>query len=94
MAVTNYDAPGRYLVESSDPKRTAESYMVDLFAWAGHGQCNCEDWTCRIGPHREAGTEPPKRFCKHIAAARETFTDEVIARFIDQARTQPEPEHQ
>jgi hypothetical protein len=59
--------------------------MVDLFAFGGDGQCACEDWTIRIHPHRDAGTEPPRRFCKHIAEAREAFTDEIIAGFIAQA---------
>ncbi len=30
--------------------------------------------------------EPPVRFCKHIHAARERFTDDVIQRMLANAR--------
>ncbi len=74
---------GRYLVASQSQEG---KYMVDLLAYNGHGQCACSHWGFRIGPAREAGLEPPVRFCKHIAAAREHFTDDVIQRMIAQAR--------
>ena len=77
------DAVGRYLVASQSQEG---KYMVDLLAYNGHGQCACSHWGFRIGPAREAGLEPPVRYCKHIAAAREHFTDDVIQRMISQAR--------
>jgi hypothetical protein len=80
--VTPADAVGRYFVASQSQ---AGKYMVDLLAYNGHGQCACPQWVYRIGPAREKGEQPPVRWCKHIAAAREVMLDDVIARMLAQA---------
>jgi hypothetical protein len=73
------DAVGRYLVASQS---TQGKYMVDLLAYGGNGQCACPQWAYRIGPAREKGEPPPVRWCKHIAAARQTMLDDVIKRML------------
>ena len=79
-----YDAAGRYLVTSERDITT--SYVVDLLAYEGEGECSCDDWTHRIGGHLKAGTTPPRRFCKHIESARAVFVDAVIRRMIEVAK--------
>lgn len=93
LTVQPYDSPGRYLVGSTNPKREGEHYLADLLAWGTRGECSCEDWTIRIGPHFREGTEPPKPRCKHLQAAREAMLDDVLRRMIDlTTTTQPHAE--
>lgn len=75
------DAVGRYLVASQSQEG---KYMVDVLAYDGHGQCACPQWQYRIGPAREAGEQPPVKYCKHLKAAREQFTDDIIQRMLTQ----------
>lgn len=77
--VQPHDAVGRYFVASQSQEG---KYLVDVLAYGGHGQCSCADWVYRIKPARDQGQEPPKRYCKHLAHAREYFTDEVIRRML------------
>lgn len=67
LVVTPYDAPGRYSVMSESQ---TGSYLVDLTAYGGKGQCACTDWKVRIGYPRAHGRTPEKERCKHIEAAR------------------------
>jgi len=80
--ITPYDAPGRYLVPSSD--QGADPYLVDLLAHNGEGECTCKDWQCRIGQHYTAHTSPPRTRCRHIDMARDQLASDVIAKLLAQ----------
>lgn len=67
--------PGRYHVMSHSQKGR---YMVDLASYHGHGSCTCKDFQVRVQPERERGQIPQKRYCKHIAAARQVFLEERL----------------
>lgn len=82
LHVMTHDTAGRFLVTSEGD--LCKRYCVDVLAFEGEGECDCDNWNFRIGPHRRAEppTVPPIRFCKHIVAAREFFTDQVIQRML------------
>lgn len=78
--ITEHDGPGRYLIESDRPN--TPPYLVDLLAWDTEGQCTCQDWEYRIGKYLRSELPPEKRFCKHVQAARDHFTTDVLRRLV------------
>ncbi len=100
LVCEEYDAPGRYLCMSQS---RLGRHVVDLFAWAGNGECSCEDWDNRVGKYRKLDLPPEKRFCKHIRIARRKFLfehldaevliDRLLATQIEQAQQANAPRH-
>ena len=92
---------GRYLVGSmSNP---LESYMVDLLAHGGKGECNCTDWqiNCRMNLQkfndkrvREYGypgqPDPERQQCKHIYIAKRKFANDSLYHLSNQRNEQNE----
>ena len=68
--------PGRYMCESETTPGT--SHLVDIL----ENFCGCQDFTCRRRVYQE-NTGKEYR-CKHIRAARDFFTDEVIEAIKEQ----------
>lgn len=79
LPVEPYDSPLRFLVPSST--ESGVSYLVDLGANRGVGECQCKDFSCRCGPSIAKGK--PKR-CRHILIARDLFTDWAIKKIAEQ----------
>ena len=73
------DSVGRYLVASQNKEG---KYMVDLLAYETRGECACPAWQYRIGPVLQKGEVPDRPWCKHIQAARDHFTDEILRRTL------------
>lgn len=74
-------------IQSDDPASCRKEmgrdyYLVDLSSYDGQGRCDCRDFRCRIEPKLSRGQKPPKRFCKHIIAARDQLLDMFIAEFL------------
>jgi len=59
--------------------RADVAHVVDLGEFQGFGECSCEDFTFRLLPALTRGEKPAFR-CKHILAAREHLTDQLISR--------------
>lgn len=73
-----------FLVQSeSDP---GSFYAIDLMAYDGEGSCTCDDYLCRVEPHRKAGVEPVHRNCKHIRMAFEFVGRELMNRLSEMER--------
>lgn len=86
--------PLRFTATSSS--RPGQAHQVDIGAWHGNGSCTCEHFQFRILPQLQkwAGSPNPGRStrCRHILAARRSFTDGMIARIkqaLPQASEQP-----
>lgn len=58
--------PGRYHVDSSDPRNPA--YLVDICENDANGWCGCRNFEIVHQPAWQRG-EPGKHRCKHIIAA-------------------------
>lgn len=58
------------------------AHVVDLGEFEGFGECSCEDFQFRILPRliRDATDTAGLKRCKHITAAREHLTDQLISR--------------
>jgi predicted nucleic acid-binding Zn finger protein len=80
MQVENMgDHPLRFLVTSE--KRADVKHLVDLGENYPFGKCSCEQFTFRVQPEIDKGHTVNVAFrCKHILAAREKLTDDVVAR--------------
>lgn len=87
MRVIPQHQAGHYRVESATKEEV--EYDVDVLAYEGEGHCTCPDWMHRIGPELDAGRVPARRFCIHIIAARDVFTDLVIERTLEMMRSGP-----
>lgn len=87
MRVIRQDTPGSYHVPSE--RKKGITYAVDVLGSGGEGHCTCDDWMIRIGPYLERHEDPPRRFCKHIAACRDDFLDFVISQYLHQTTGQP-----
>ncbi len=74
--------PGQYVVTSESKEGTI--YDVDVLAHNTEGHCTCADWANRIGPCIERGEKPARRFCKHVALAREDMLDYMHAAYLAQ----------
>lgn len=70
-----WDGPTRWMIPSRT--KSEESYLVDLAANKGIGECQCPHFIARCNPSIRKGI--PKR-CFHIVKARELFTDWIIPR--------------
>ena len=64
----------------SDPENPEEgSYLVDLAALGGNGQCDCPHFRIRLQPHIAIVAKYGHWVrCKHIRRARSYFLDEII----------------
>lgn len=78
MTMHPHDHILRYRFESDS--RPDISHVVDLGAFNGFGECSCEDFQYRLLPALSRGLPPKGPRCKHILAAREAFTNQVIER--------------
>ena len=73
-----YDHPLRYLVKASSLEGSV--YLVDLGDFDGNGSCTCRDFEIRRKKRlKEGAKRGPATQCKHIATARKTFCDDMIA---------------
>lgn len=54
-------------------------HRVDLAAWSGYGACDCEHFTCKLGPaFREKILFPNEEIeCQHIRKARRYLAIEI-----------------
>lgn len=69
LHVTRYDAPGRYLVRSEDPRKVDCHYGVDLVdPKFPRGRCSCDDYDYRLEPKIRRKRRPLRWTCKHIKA--------------------------
>lgn len=71
-----HDSPLRWNVPSSS--ETGASYLVDLGANDGLGECQCAHFIFVVGPRIKLGE---RRRCRHINMARQWFTDWAIEAF-------------
>ena len=61
--------PLRYWVQSRS--RNTVRHLVDLTAYDGNGECECEQFRFKFGPRLNAGMVPGLRTeCHHIIAAK------------------------
>lgn len=72
-----FEPPARWHVSSES--RPGETHMVDVLAFRGFGECSCEHFAFRMLPELTASGSTTFARCKHIEAAREAFTDFMIA---------------
>jgi len=63
--VRRYDSALRYQVPSRRPK--VEPYLVELDAFGDNGECQCEHFSCRLGPLLRAGLTPEIAFESGLA---------------------------
>lgn len=80
MTLHPHDHVLRFRFTSDSRKDIA--HVVDLGEFDGFGECSCEDYTFRILPQLVRG-EIPATKCKHILAAREHLTNELISRITN-----------
>ena len=72
-----YDSPIRWNIRSSSVHD--ESYLVDLGANGGVGECQCKGFIFSFAKHRIHGTQIKR--CRHINIARDKFTSWAIEAF-------------
>ncbi len=62
-------------------RKPSVRYRVDLTANGGASQCSCTDWGTRRGPAIKAGAPHGTRetCCKHVAAVRRKFLNDLLA---------------
>ena len=74
--------PTRFQVRSrSHPE---EYHIVDLLAYNGLSECSCIRFSTVCRPRiKKTGNLPPSFRCRHIKAAREIFTNNVIDRILE-----------
>lgn len=85
MPAEMYDYCLRWLVPSSSSVNV--SYLTDLGAYDGRGECNCRYWVTTVGPKVKKGQNVQ---CKHLRIAREKFTDWAIQAFL---KNDPNKQH-
>lgn len=84
-----FDGPLRIFVPSDN---TDNEHLVELDAFGGFGRCSCQHFEFRmlplLEPQSPGAPKPPGAWhqCRHIKAAREFFTNAMIARL---AQTKP-----
>lgn len=85
MSVLQHDNLLRFRVRSRTDCET--EHVVDVSAYGGIGSCSCPHFDFRLRPAIEQGTSSPNApiRCAHIVAAREAFTNGMIARLSDKA---------
>ena len=81
MKISPHDHILRYRFESET--RPDIAHVVDLAAYAGFGECSCEDFCYRLRPVLVRAGAAGLARCKHLAAAREALVDAVIARISE-----------
>jgi hypothetical protein len=83
MTVREFDI-GTYIVSSETVDQ--KEYLVDINAYAGNGECSCEDFTYNKRKIIEATgvivkyREPETTRCKHIHECLTEFADTVLNR--------------
>lgn len=82
MTVAVFEPPFRFMVDSASRN---QRHLVDIEANAGFGQCGCEHHQFKCQPDLDKGHRPALR-CRHIAAAREAFADDLIQRLRPKLR--------
>ena len=80
MTIHDHDHILRFRFTSDS--RPDIAHVVDLGEFGGFGECSCEDYTFRILPKliRDPSATAGLNRCKHILAARERLTDQLISR--------------
>jgi hypothetical protein len=73
-----YDYPTRWLIPSKS--EGGASYLVDLAALEGHGECQCRWCQTSYAPILKRG-QIPTRACSHIIDARRKFAVWAVKRF-------------
>jgi len=78
------DGALRWIVTSSS--RPEIEHLVDLDSYGGIGRCSCEHYQFRIEPELRDGRRVGAQRCGHILAARNCFTDAMIACIVQARR--------
>lgn len=76
--------------EVQSDSRPSIWHRVDLAAYSGHGRCECERFTCCLGPRIKRVAVPDARHeCHHIRSARRYLAIAVAQHIIRQRTGQP-----
>ena len=70
--------------------RDGRPYLVDLSAFNGNGNCQCQDFQIRKLPELLKGAHGfgHVAMCKHIIRARDFFVDEIIQKLLASGQAQ------